>query len=228
MREAARRNGDTELRPQQVRDLGQRHPQVRVQLHDQGDGLWTQLHAGRSQRIGGLQSVAALDAPATTRAVADLDVEPPHDGAHHPEIFLVLSGHAGRHHRATAVRTRRRHRRPVSLVNLRRPLTTSLPTVLCARATTRTSAPTLRSVLGEGRCLPESRPSGRGQLLLEVVALPLELFAAPLPSIPVPLDSLQLVAQSFERSFLFPDAGIAGVLIGRRTLPWHHRVMPQP
>ena len=228
MREAARRDGDTELRLQQVRDLGQRHPQVRVQLHDERDGLRTQLHAGRPQRIGGLQSVAALDAPATESAVTDLDVEAPHDGAHHPEVFLVLRGHAGHHQRAAAVGTRRRHRRPVNFVNVRRPLAAPPPTVLGARAATRTSAMTLRPVLREGSCLSKSRPPGRCELLLEVVALPLESFAAPLPPVPVPLDPFQPLAQSFDRSFLFPDARIAGILLGRRTLPWHHPVMPQP
>ena len=110
-------------------DLGQRHPEVRVQPQDQGDGFWTWLHAGRAKCIGGLQSVAALDAPATTRAVADLDVEVAHEGAHHPEVFVVLSGHAGRHHCAATVRKRGRHRRPVSFVNLRRALTAPPPTV---------------------------------------------------------------------------------------------------
>ena len=235
MREAAGRDGDTELGLQQVRDLGQRRSQVRVQPHDQGDGLWTQLHAGRSQRIGGLQPVATLHAPTTVGAVANLDVEAPHDGAHHPEVFLVLRGHAGHHQRSAAVGTRRRHRRPVSFVNLRRPPAAPPPTVLGARAATRTAAMTLRPVLGEGRCLSESCPPSRGELLLEmvalplkVVALPLESFAAPLPPVPVPLDPLQLVAQSLDRSFLFPNVGIPGTLLGRRTLPWHHQVMPHP
>ena len=94
---------------------------------------------------------------------------------------------------------------------------------------------TLRPVLGEGRCLSESCPPSRGELLLEMVALPLEVvalplesFAAPLPPVPVPLDPLQLVAQSLDRSFLFPNVGIPGTLLGRRTLPWHHQVMPHP
>ena len=49
-----------------------------------------QLHAGRPQRVRGLQGMAALDAPPALRAVADLDVEAPHNGPHHREVFLIL------------------------------------------------------------------------------------------------------------------------------------------
>jgi hypothetical protein len=34
--------------------------------------------------------MAALDAPPALRAVADLDVEAPHNGPHHREVFLIL------------------------------------------------------------------------------------------------------------------------------------------
>ena len=53
-----------------------------VQLHDQRDHAGTELCAGRPQRVGGLQGVAALDTPPTLRAVADLDVEAAHQRAH--------------------------------------------------------------------------------------------------------------------------------------------------
>ena len=82
--------------------------QVRVQLHDQRDDLRTELHAGGSQCIGGLQRVATLNPPPTLRAVADVDVEAAHEGTHHREVFLVLRRDAGYLDRAAAVRTRGR------------------------------------------------------------------------------------------------------------------------
>ena len=91
--QAARGDGQPEPGPEQLGDLRQRDTQVRVQLHDQRDDLRTELHAGGSQCIGGLQRVAALHPPPTLRAVADVDVEAAHEGTHHREVFLVLRRH---------------------------------------------------------------------------------------------------------------------------------------
>ena len=118
--EAARRHVDAELRPQQVDDLRQRHTHLGVQLDDQGDDAGAELHAGGAQRVGGLQRVAALHTPLTLRAVADLDAKTTHEGAHLGQFFLILRRHAGHFDRAAAVRTGRRNRRPVGLVDLRR------------------------------------------------------------------------------------------------------------
>ena len=115
--EAARRDLQPERGPQQVGHLRQRHPHLRVQLDDQRDHPGTELHARRAQRVGGLQHVVALHPPLTLRAVADLDVEAPHDRAHHGQLFLILRRHAGHFDRAAAVRTRRRDRRRVGLVD---------------------------------------------------------------------------------------------------------------
>ena len=46
-------------------DLRQRYAHLGVQLDDQRDDAGAQLRAGRSQRIRGLQRVAALHAPPT-------------------------------------------------------------------------------------------------------------------------------------------------------------------
>ena len=82
-----------------------------VQLHDQRDHAGAELCAGRPQRVGGLQGVAALDTPPTLGAVADLDVEAAHQRAHRREVFLILRRRAGHFDRAAAVRTARRRRR---------------------------------------------------------------------------------------------------------------------
>ena len=161
MSQTARRDGDAELGPQQMRDLRERDPQMRVQPYDQRDGLRAQLHAGRPQRVGGLQPVPALHAPTTLRAMAHLDVEASHDGAHHRNVFLVLRRHARHCHRTATVRTRRRRRRAVGCIHARRPSSAGPPSVLRTATTARTAAATLRVVLREGRRLSKSRPPRR-------------------------------------------------------------------
>ena len=135
--------------------------------------------------------------------MADLDVEASHEGAHHREVFLVLRCHAGHHHAAATVRTGRRRGGSLGLVDSGRWPATRLPAVLRARAPTRTPATALGPVLGEGSCLSESCSP-------RCVELFLEALAAALPPVPVALDSGQLLAQPFDLSFLFPNAGIAG------------------
>ena len=88
MGEAARRDLQAEVRSQQVSDLRQRHPHLRVQLDDQRDHAATELHASRAEGVGRLQLMAALHPTPTPQAVPDLDVEATHDRAHHGQVFL--------------------------------------------------------------------------------------------------------------------------------------------
>ena len=127
----------------------------------------------------------------------------------------------GHHHAAATVRTGRRRGRSVGLVDSGRSPAARLPAVLRARAPTRTPATALGPVLGEGSCLSESCSPRCVELLFEALA-------TALPPVPVALDSGQLLAQPFDLSFLFPNAGTAGILLGRRTLRRHHAVMPHP
>ena len=132
---------------------------------------------GRPQRVGDLQSVPALHAPLTLRAMAHLDVEAPHEGTHLGQVFLVLRRPAGNLDRAAAVRTGRRGRRRVRLVNLcRLPSAPMLP-VLRTASSPRTPAASLRPVLGEGSCLPASGAPRRLELLLQMLAAALPLTA---------------------------------------------------
>ena len=157
--EAARRHVDAELRPQQVGDLRQRHTHLGVQLDDQGDDAGAELHAGGAQRVGGLQRVAALHTPLTLRAVADLDIKTTHEGAHLGQFFLILRRHAGHFDRAAAVRTGRRDRRPVGLVDLRRGAAAAPPAIGCAGSPAGTPAAPLPPVLSEGGGLAATRPA---------------------------------------------------------------------
>ena len=155
------------------------------------------------------------------RAVADLDVEAPYDGAHHREIFLILRRHAGQLDGAAAVRTRGWRRCWAGLVDLCRTRAALLPAVVRTSAPAGSPAATLGPVLGEGSGLPDSCPPRRVELLLEV-------FTAALPLIPVALDPRQLLPQPCDLSLFFLNAGIAGILLRPGTLPWHPTVMPDP
>ena len=186
--QAALGHRQSELGPQNADDLLQRHAQLGVQLDDQRGDVRAQLSGSRAQRVGGLQGVPALHAPLTLRAVAHLDVEAPHEGTHLGQVFLILRRHTVQRDRAAAVRTARRGRRHVGLVNLcRLPSAPMLP-VLRAGSSPGTPGASLRAVLGEGGRLSAAGAPRRLELLLQ-------MLAAALPVIPL-LDQLRLV--SFE------------------------------
>ena len=58
--QAAGRHNQAERGPQKTGDLPERHAQLGVQLDDQRDDAGAQLRAGRAQRVGSLQRMAAL------------------------------------------------------------------------------------------------------------------------------------------------------------------------
>ena len=228
--EAARRDLQAERGPQQVGHLRQRHPHLRVQLDDQRDDRGTELHARRAQRVGGLQHVVALHPPLTLRAVADLDVEAPHDRAHHGQFFLILRRHAGHFDRAAAVRTRRRDRRRVGLVNPRRARAAAVAAILRTGPPAGTPPATLRPALGKRRGLPATRPACLVQLpfqvldlLLQAVILPLQAVVLALQPLCVALAPRQLLLEPFEVGVPFRNPLRGRFPVGGRHAP----VMPQ-
>ena len=233
MGETARRDLQAERGPQQVRHLRQRHPHLRVQLDDQRNDPGAELHARRAQRVGGLQHVPALHPPLTLRAMADLDVEAPYHRAHHGQFFLILRRHARHLDRAAAVRTCRRCRRRVVLVDLRRARTARLPPVGRAGPPAGTPAVPLGSVLGEGGRLPEPGPARGRQLLLEVVDLPLQAVVLTSQAVVAALQPFVLVSQA--RAVALAPRSLSARLL-RGWLPFltaipsalvgHTRVMP--
>ena len=211
-------------------DLRQRHPHLRVQLDDQRDDRGTELHARRAQRVGGLQHVVALHPPLTLRAVADLDVEAPHDWAHHGQLFLILRRHAGHFDRAAAVRTRHRNRRRVSLVDARRARAAAVAAIRRTGPPSGTPAASLRPVLGKRRRLPATRPACLVQLplqaldlLLQAVNLPLQALVLALQPLGVALAPRQLPLEPFEVGVPFRDPLRGRFPVGVRHAP----VMPQ-
>ena len=199
MREAPRRDVEAEPGLQQVGDLGQRHAAVRVQLDDQRDHTGAELRAGRSQRVGGLQGVPALDTPPTLRAVADLDVEAAHPRAHRGKVFLILRRRAGHVDRAAAVRTGRQRRRRQGLVDPRRTRAASLPPIARTGPPAGTAAATVRPVLGERSGLPASRAALGPQLLFQVLVLAPQALVLTLQAVVLTMQALvarQFVTQS--------------------------------
>ena len=110
--------------------------------------------------------MAALNPLPTLRAVADLDVEAPHHRTHRGQFLLVLRSHAGHFDRATAVRTRRRNRRRVHLVDPRREPTAAVTAILRTGLPPGTLPVPLRSVLGKRRRLPATRPACLVQIVV--------------------------------------------------------------
>ena len=201
-----------------------------MQLDDQRDDRGTELHARRAQRVGGLQHVAALHPPLTLRAVADLDVEAPHDRAHHGQLFLILRRHAGHFDRAAAVRTRHRNRRRVGLVDPRRARAAAVAAILRAGPPAGTPPATLRPVLGKRRGLPATRPACLVQLplqaidlLLQALNLPLQALVLALPPLGVALAPRQLPLEPFD----FGVQVLNPILIRTPVCGRHANVMPQ-
>ena len=140
---------------QQVGDLGQRGVRRRVcNSTTSADHTGAELCAGRPQRVGGLQGVAALDPPPTLRAVADLDVEAAHQRAHRGKVFLIAVPPRRSLRPRHAVRTPRRRRCRQGLVDVRRARAASLPAIARAGPPAGTAPATLRPLLGERSGLP--------------------------------------------------------------------------
>jgi hypothetical protein len=211
-----------------------------MQLDDQRGDVRTQLRAGRAQRVGSLQPVPALDAPLTLRAIAHLDFEVTNDRFDRRELFLILRSHVAARNRAAAVRTRRRDRCRVRLVDLRRARAATVTPVTRTRSPSGTSAATLRPVLGERGRLPAPGAARRRQLLFQVVVLALQTVDLALQTVLVPLQTVDLTLLPFARALAAPqlctqprdlvalvsNPVVGAVTRGRRFLIDHTGVMP--
>ena len=174
--------------------------------------------------------MAALHPSLTLRAAPDLDVEAPHDRTHRGQFFLILRRHAGHFDRATAIRTRHRNRRRVSLVDPRRARAAAVPAILRTRLPPRTPATTLRPVLGERSGLAATRPACLVQLLfqaldplLQAVILPFQAVVLALQPLCVALAPRHLSLKPFEVGVQFRNPMRGRFPVGGR----HAIVMPQ-
>lgn len=101
---------------QHLGDVRVGEAQLLGQLCGQRDRLRPQLDVRRAEGVGRLQRMPALHVPAAVPAVADLHIEPAHDGAPH-DVFLKLWPGVGGHDPAPAAITRRRQRHLDRLVD---------------------------------------------------------------------------------------------------------------
>ena len=106
--------------------------------------------------------------------------------------------HVVARNRAAAVRTRRRDRRRVRLVDLRRARAATVTAVLRARTPPGTPAATLRSVLGERGRLPAPGAVRRRQLLFQVVVLALQTVDLALHAVDLTLLTLARALASLQ------------------------------
>ena len=220
--QAAPGHVQSEPGPQHAGGLLQRQARLGVQFGGQRGDVRPPLHAGRAERIGGLQGVPALHAPPALRVAAHLDVEAAHQGAHVRHVFLILRRHPLHGDVAAAVGARLRGGRRMGLVHPgRRPAASLLP-VLRAGAPPRAASGSLPAVFGEGGRLPASGAPRSLEFLLQmldaalqILAVALQVLAAALPVVPI-LDQRRLF------SFEMFDAHVPGV----PPRPRPHRTAP--
>ena len=131
--------------------------------------------------------MATLHAPSTRRAVADPDVEAPHDRRDDGQLFLKLHRHPRRGDDTATVRTHRRHRHCDDLVDVlgRRPV--AVTAVVGPGAPPAPPRLRRRRAFREGGRLAFARPARHVEFPLQPVVLTAQ---------PVSL-SLQLSARAF-------------------------------
>ena len=161
--------------------------------------------------------MAALDTPPTLRAVADLDVEAAHHGAHRGQVLLILRRRISHVDRAATVWTPRRHRRRQGLVDVRRARPAPLLAIAPTGPPAGTSASTLRPLLGEGCGLPASRAALGRQLLFPVLVLAPQALVLTLQAVLLTVHVLvprQFVTQSCDLPLLLLDDNVPRVPLG--------------
>ena len=177
LHEAPRGDGQPEPLAQQCRDLLERDTNVLVQEHNEGDRAGPQVHVSGAQRVGGLQRMAALDAPATGDTAPDLHVKASNDGPDHREIFLILGGDALQLHRAPISGTRCRQWCVVSHIDVRGHRAMRAASVPAAGSSAPWPTAALWVILGERGRLPEPCTPRRIELALQAFVVPLQPIA---------------------------------------------------
>ena len=196
--------GEPEALAQQRRTPGVREAELLVEQHEQGHGLWPQLHGGRAQRVRGLPLMAPLHASPTRHTLAQLDGEPPHDGTHDRQFFLILPGDPRVAHCAAALRTGRRQRGRPGLIHPRRDSAMGMPPMPTPSPPSGTPRGRGRRAFGERRRLAFRRPARQVELALQALVLPTQPVAVALQSAAFRLRPFKLVLQPFNLAFAVP------------------------
>lgn len=226
LRQAAGRDRQPKAIAEYRRDFFQGDAELGVHQHDERDRPWPQVHVRGTQRIGGLQGMPALHAPATLAATTHLHIELSDDRSHDREIFLILGGDAGELDGAATVRARRWQRGGVGLIDAGRPWSSPATAIRGTGAPARTSAATLGPVFREGGRLTEAGAPGRIELLLETFVLALQPIAFTLDVAPSSFRARHVVAQPRDLTLLTLNQIVA--IIAGRALARHACVMSYP
>ena len=225
--QAACGDGQAEALAEECGDLAERQPQLLVEDDRERDGGGPQLRGGGAEGIGGLQRMAALDAPAAVGALPNRDVKRSHPRSNDREIFLILRRMARQHDVPAARRTRRWQRGRVGLIDVRRRDAMGSTTVGRTRFPPRAARTTPRDASRKGGGLPMQRASGVIELVFEPVDFLPELV--PLLPIPIPvlISPLMLTAQPFDFPLL--PFQLSDQFVARRGAPLrsqHTLLMP--
>jgi hypothetical protein len=186
--QSAASDGQAVLLAKQRGDLAEREAELLIENHGKGDHLRAELGARRPERVGGLQGVTSLHAPAARAARPDVNAKLTHDDARDREFFLGLRRDPRLAQSAAAVRTGARQRHLVVLIHLPRPSPMRFRAIPPPGFASR-SARRPRQGFGEGgRLAVRSTP--------RLVELPLQAIIVAPQSIAFAFDTLQLTAQA--------------------------------
>lgn len=204
-------------------DLAEREPELFIEHDDQRDHLRAELRRGRANRIGRLQRMPALDAPAAARTATDVHVKLADHDTRHGELFLILVDDASRHHRTGAVRTVRGQRRRVAFIDVSGtspPCLRPIPTAGFPAWSLRMRLHRLR----KRRRLPASGPPCVIELSFELVDLLTKPFSVALP---VLLLTSQRIALALGLLGALTPIDVAAIRLAWLRRFWHAAVMPE-
>jgi len=216
--QTATRDAQAEPIPQQRGDLAVGQDAPFIEQHRERDRLRTQLRGGRPERVRCLQGMPPLHAPATLRALADVDVKRPDERALHRELFLILRGDPGLAHGAVTIRTLRRQRGVIGLVKTRWRRSMGVTPVGGPRPAAGPPRLGYARPARERRRLTGAGTPGRLELLFQF------LVFAPQP-LPLGFRSAQIIFESLDASRLVVNDLLRITRRGLIAL-WHAPVMP--
>ena len=230
--QAAGRDGQPETLAEQGRDLAEWQSQLFVEHDGEGDGGGPQLRGGRPEGVGGLQRMAALDAPTAVCAVPNGDVKGADARTDHGQIFLKLGRVTHQRDRSTA--RAGRNGASVRLIDVRRHGAMGPSAVRQTGFPSRAAGWTAWRASRKGRGLAMQRAPGVIEVVFEAVDFLPQLVSLLPIAIPVSVRPLMLPAQLLNLTALPVDFALLSFelrnqLFARRRAPRdsHASLMPR-
>jgi hypothetical protein len=224
VRQAAARDVQPALRPQDPLHFAQGQAEALVAPHGQRRGLRAEMRAGGAERVGRLQRMAALHPAPAGATRADVHAKGAHDRTDHGELLLYLGGRVRHRHRAATIRARRRHGRLVLLVDLRGPRAVRPAPIRPTGTTPWRAARALPTGFRKRRRLAKAGAPRGVELILQAVVAALQSIAVAFDIAARPLGAREFLAQPRD----LVDQLIAGQTVVRGALARHANVMPVP